>query len=66
MPCHVSGNGVTGQLTVDEHTIELDVRLGLALKLMEGPIRAAIERQSTQSWLSHRRVLKPRHRAERV
>jgi putative polyhydroxyalkanoate system protein len=41
---HVRGNGVTGQLTVDEHTIELDVRLGLALMLMEGPIRAAIEK----------------------
>ncbi len=41
---HVSGNGVTGQLKVDEHNIELDVRLGFALKLMEGPIRAAIEK----------------------
>lgn len=41
---HVSGNGVSGQLTVDEQNIELDVRLGFALKLMEGPIRAAIEK----------------------
>jgi len=39
----VRGNGVTGQLKVDEHNIELDVRLGFALKLMEGPIRSAIE-----------------------
>ncbi len=40
---HVQGNGVSGQLVVDEDTIELDVRLGFALKLMEGPIRSAIE-----------------------
>ena len=39
----VRGNGVTGQLKVDERNIELDVRLGFALKLMEGPIRSAIE-----------------------
>ena len=39
----VSGNGVSGQLKVAEDSIELDVRLGLALKLMEGPIRSAIE-----------------------
>ena len=41
---HVQGNGVSGQLKVDEHNIELDVRLGFALKLMEGPIRSAIEK----------------------
>ena len=41
---HVRGNGVTGQLMVDDQNIELDVRLGFALKLMEGPIRSAIER----------------------
>jgi len=41
---HVRGNGVTGQLTVDDQNIELDVRLGFALKLMEGPIRSAIEK----------------------
>ena len=40
----VQGNGVSGQLTVDEQNIELEVRLGFALKLMEGPIRSAIER----------------------
>jgi putative polyhydroxyalkanoate system protein len=39
----VQGNGVKGQLLVDEENLELDVKLGLALKLMEGPIRAAIE-----------------------
>ena len=41
---HVEGNGVSGQLHVDDHVIELDVRLGFALKLMEGPIRSAIEK----------------------
>jgi len=39
----VSGNGVNGQLVVAEESIELEVRLGFALKLMEGPIRSAIE-----------------------
>jgi len=39
----VRGNGVNGQLAVAEESIELEVRLGFALKLMEGPIRAAIE-----------------------
>jgi putative polyhydroxyalkanoate system protein len=39
----VSGNGVNGQLIVAEESIELQVRLGFALKLMEGPIRSVIE-----------------------
>lgn len=39
----VSGNGVNGELLVAEDSIELNVRLGFALKLMEGPIRSAIE-----------------------
>ena len=39
----VSGNGVNGHLQVAEDSIELNVRLGFALKLMEGPIRSAIE-----------------------
>jgi len=39
----VSGSGVNGQLMVAADSIELDVRLGFALKLMEGPIRSAIE-----------------------
>ena len=39
----VSGNGVNGHLAIAEESIELEVRLGFALKLMEGPIRAAIE-----------------------
>ncbi len=41
---HVQGNGVSGQLRVDETHFELEVKLGFALKLMEGPIRSAIER----------------------
>ena len=40
----VSGNGVNGQLKVSEDEIEIEVRLGFALKLMEGPIRSVIER----------------------
>jgi len=40
---NVRGNGVQGRLTVGEDSIELDVRLGFALRLMEGPIRNAIE-----------------------
>ena len=39
----VNGNGVNGQLVVAEESIELEVKLGFALKLMEGPIRSAIE-----------------------
>ena len=40
---HVKGNGVDGELHVTEDMIELNVRLGFALRLMEGPIRSAIE-----------------------
>jgi len=39
----VRGAGVNGHLAVAEESIELVVKLGLALKLMEGPIRSAIE-----------------------
>ena len=39
----VTGNGVNGHLLVAEESIELEVTLGFALKLMEGPIRSAIE-----------------------
>ena len=41
---HVEGNGISGQLLVDEQHIELQVKLGFALKLREGPIRSVIER----------------------
>jgi putative polyhydroxyalkanoate system protein len=41
---HVEGSGVSGELHVDEHVVELIVKLGFALKLMEGPIRSAIEK----------------------
>lgn len=40
---HVQGNGASGHLIVDDQWMELEVRLGFALKLMEGPIRSAIE-----------------------
>jgi len=39
----VRGNGVDGHLSVAEESVELVVQLGFALKLMEGPIRRAIE-----------------------
>lgn len=39
----VSGNGVTGQVAVDAQSIDMNIRLGFALQLMEGPIRNAIE-----------------------
>ncbi len=40
---HVKGSGASGYLEVDESHIELNIRLGFALAIMEGPIRAAIE-----------------------
>ena len=45
---NVRGNGVTGRLSVADDTIELEVRLGFALRLMEGPIRSAIESTSDE------------------
>jgi len=39
----VSGNGVNGYLHVEDDSIELEIKLGFALKFMEGPIRSAIE-----------------------
>lgn len=40
---NVRGNGVQGRLSVGHDSIELEVKLGFALRLMEGPIRTAIE-----------------------
>jgi hypothetical protein len=39
----VRGNGVNGHLVVAEDSVEIVIKLGFALKLMEGPIRSAIE-----------------------
>lgn len=39
----VSGNGVNGHMLVAEESIEMVIKLGFALKLMEGPIRSFIE-----------------------
>jgi len=44
----ISGNGVNGHLHVAEDSIEIEIRLGFALKLMEGPIRSVIEREIDQ------------------
>ena len=41
---HVEGSGVSGELHVDETHFDLYVKLSFALKLMEGPIRAVIEK----------------------
>lgn len=40
----VTGRGVSGHLKVAEDEIEIFVKLGFALKLMEGPIRSVIEK----------------------
>ena len=40
----VSGSGVDGRLLVEPGSVELRVRLGLALKLLEGSIHAEIKR----------------------
>ena len=40
----VKGHGVSGHLDVDDTHFELNVSLGFALKLMEGPIRSVIEK----------------------
>lgn len=44
----VSGSGVNGHLHVAEDSIEIEIKLGFALKLMEGPIRSVIERDIDQ------------------
>ncbi|MGI9232847.1 MAG: polyhydroxyalkanoic acid system family protein [Woeseiaceae bacterium] len=44
----VSGNGVNGHLHVAEDSIDIEIKLGFALKLMEGPIRSVIERDIDQ------------------
>ena len=44
----ISGNGVNGHLHVAEESIEIEIKLGFALKLMEGPIRSVIEREIDQ------------------
>ena len=40
----VRGSGVNGYLLVEEDSLEIEVKLGFALKLMEGPIRSVIEK----------------------
>lgn len=38
----VTGTGVTGQILVYEERVLVEVRLGFAMMLMEGPIRSTI------------------------
>ena len=44
----VTGNGVDGHLLVEAESIEMVIKLGFALKLMEGPIRSFIEKSIDQ------------------
>jgi putative polyhydroxyalkanoate system protein len=44
----ISGSGVNGHLHVAEDSIEIEIKLGFALMLMEGPIRSVIERDIDQ------------------
>jgi putative polyhydroxyalkanoate system protein len=44
----VKGSGVDGRLLVEQSSVELRVRLGLALKLLEGPIHAEIKRSMAE------------------
>ncbi|MGB5246944.1 MAG: polyhydroxyalkanoic acid system family protein [Woeseia sp.] len=39
----VSGSGVNGHIAVEDDCIEVDVKLGFALMMMESTIRSAIE-----------------------
>jgi len=38
----VSGNGVSGTICVDEQQVIVDLRLGFALMMLEGPIKAQL------------------------
>jgi len=40
----VAGPGVTGRILVFEESVEVHVRVGMAMMLLREPIRAAIER----------------------
>jgi len=39
----IKGSGVTGQIDVSEHSIDVNVNLGFTMMLLEGTIRTAIE-----------------------
>ncbi len=40
---YLRGTGVKGELHLEDHVLEIVIELGLALKLMEGPIRNVVE-----------------------
>ena len=40
---YLRGTGVNGELHLEDDRLEIVINLGFALKLMEGPIRGAIE-----------------------
>lgn len=39
----IGGSGVTGCITVEEQSVDVEVKLGLALSMMEGTIRTSLE-----------------------
>lgn len=39
----VSGNGVNGHIAVTDNRVDVDVKLGFALLMLEGTIRSAVE-----------------------
>ncbi len=39
----ISGSGVTGCITVAEQAVDVEVKLGLALSMMQSTIRSSIE-----------------------
>lgn len=45
----VKGTGVSGQLSLGEERLALDLKIGLLLRPMAGKIRTALERQIDQA-----------------
>ena len=39
----ISGSGVSGKIAVAEQSVDVDVKLGFALKMLESTIRSSIE-----------------------
>ncbi len=40
---NIDGSGVNGSIAVTDETVDVDVRLGFALSMLEGTIRTSIE-----------------------
>jgi len=39
----ITGSGVTGQIDITEHSVDVNVNLGFTMMLLEGTIRSALE-----------------------